>query len=81
MRRLSIPLPLHAPTRTFMLCCAVVVCQSEVRSYSNERGAGKIGSLVLVDPSGSMKAVFFSELADKWMPVLEEGSVRARRRT
>ena len=43
------------------LCCV----QSGVRQYQNERGAGQIASVTLIDPTGSMKCVFFGESVDK----------------
>ncbi len=52
--------------------------KSDVRDYTNERGAGRVASLVLVDASGKMKCVMFSEQIDRIYNQVVEGKVCAR---
>ncbi len=51
-----------------------VVRRYEVRSFQTQRGSGKVGSFVLGDESGTVRAVLWNDMADK-LQSFKEGDV------
>ena len=55
---------------------ARVTSKSQMRSFSNDRGSGKVFSVDLLDKDGGeIKASFFNGSADKFFPTVEAGKV------
>eukprot|EP00941_MAST-03F_sp_MAST-3F-sp1_P004723 g4723.t1 len=55
---------------------ARVTCKSDLKEWSNSRGAGKLFSTNLLDHEGTeIRATFFNEGVDKYFDQLEEGGV------
>ena len=54
---------------------ARVVNKSDVRTWSNAKGEGKLFSVTLLDDSGEIKATGFNDSVDKLYPLLEEDKV------
>lgn len=53
-----------------------VTKKSDMRTWSNARGEGKLFSIDLLDEEGSeVKGTFFKADADKWFDQLQEGQV------
>ena len=62
------------------LCCrwtikARVTNKSQVRSWSNSRGEGKLFSINLADESGEIRATAFRESVDKFYNFIEVNKV------
>ena len=52
-----------------------VVSKSDIKHWSNDRGEGKLFSVVLSDASGEIRATAFKNQVDAFYSVLEEGKV------
>lgn len=50
---------------------ARVANKSNIRSWSNSKGEGKLFSMDLVDVSGEIRATVFRDLVDKYYDVIE----------
>ncbi|XP_023618575.1 replication protein A 70 kDa DNA-binding subunit isoform X5 [Myotis lucifugus] len=55
--------------------CARVTNKSQIRTWSNSRGEGKLFSIELVDESGEIRATAFNEQVDKFFPLLDVNKV------
>lgn len=53
-----------------------VTNKSDIRTWSNSRGEGKLFSMDLVDQSGEIRATAFKDQVDKFYDVVEKGKVR-----
>ena len=47
--------------------------KSDIRTYSNARGNGKLFNVTLMDETGEIKATAFNNNADEFFPKLQEG--------
>ncbi|CAE6447482.1 unnamed protein product [Rhizoctonia solani] len=54
---------------------ARVTQKSDIRTWSNQRGEGKLFSVNLMDDTGEIRATGFNEVVDNLYPKLEEGKV------
>ncbi|CAG8441316.1 3124_t:CDS:2 [Ambispora gerdemannii] len=54
---------------------ARVIKKSEIRTFVNQRGEGKIFSFNIMDDSGEIKVVCFTEACEKFYNVIEENNV------
>lgn len=54
---------------------ARVTNKSQIRTWSNSRGEGKLFSIEMVDESGEIRATAFSEQVDKFFPLIEIGKI------
>ncbi|EHB07109.1 Replication protein A 70 kDa DNA-binding subunit [Heterocephalus glaber] len=61
--------------RSWWTVCARVTNKSQIRTWSNSRGEGKLFSLELVDESGEIRATAFNEQVDKFFPLIEVNKV------
>lgn len=52
---------------------AKVKQKSDVRTWSNQKGEGKLFSITLVDESGEIKATAFNQTVDMFYDTLQEG--------
>jgi replication factor A1 len=55
---------------------ARVTQKSDIRTWSNQRGDGKLFSVNFMDDTGEIRATGFNEAVDNLYPKLEEGKVR-----
>ncbi|XP_036264435.1 replication protein A 70 kDa DNA-binding subunit isoform X5 [Pipistrellus kuhlii] len=55
--------------------CARVTNKSQIRTWSNSRGEGKLFSMELVDESGEIRATAFNEQVDKFFPLIDVNKV------
>ena len=51
------------------------VCLSAVRTYKNQNGEGRVGSIDLMDSSGDIRGFFFNDDCDRWMSTLAVNTV------
>jgi len=49
--------------------------KSEIKTWHNKNGEGKLFSVNLLDASGEIRATGFNDAVDSWYEILEEGSV------
>jgi len=54
---------------------ARITSKSNIRTWSNSRGEGKLFSVDLVDESGEIRATGFNNVVDKYYDMLEQGKV------
>lgn len=54
---------------------ARVVCKAPIRTWSNQRGDGKLFSMDLVDESGEIRATAFNAECDKYFDMIEVNKV------
>lgn len=54
---------------------ARVVQKSDIRTWSNSRGEGKLFSLTLMDETGEIKATGFNQVVDELYDRIQEGKV------
>uniref|UniRef100_A0A4W6FMQ3 Replication protein A subunit n=1 Tax=Lates calcarifer TaxID=8187 RepID=A0A4W6FMQ3_LATCA len=54
---------------------ARVTNKSNIRTWSNSKGEGKLFSFDIVDESGEIKITAFNKEADKFFPLVEQGQV------
>lgn len=54
---------------------ARVTQKSDIKTWSNQRGEGKLFSVTLMDDTGEIKATAFNTVADELFSRLEEGKV------
>ena len=52
-----------------------VSSKSQIRTYVNARGTGKLFSCDLVDQSGEIRATAFNDDCDRFYPLLDVGEV------
>lgn len=52
---------------------AKVKQKSDIRTFSNARGEGKVFSVVLIDETGEIKATAFNNIVDEFYPKFQEG--------
>jgi replication factor A1 len=55
---------------------ARVVQKSDIKTWSNARGEGKLFSVTFMDETGEIKATGFNEECDRFHNLLEENKVR-----
>jgi len=69
------------------LCCVMagrwtirgrVTQKSNIRTWSNSRGEGKLFNIVVVDESGEIRATAFNNEVDKFYALIEVNKVRSR---
>ena len=54
---------------------ARVTQKSDIRSWSNSRGEGRLFSMSLIDESGEIRATGFTDVVDKFYNMLEVNKV------
>ncbi|XP_042880445.1 replication protein A 70 kDa DNA-binding subunit-like isoform X2 [Penaeus japonicus] len=69
------PISLLTPYQNKWTIRARVTHKSDLRTWSNSRGTGKLFSMDLLDESGEIRATAFNEQVDKYMDMIEVNKV------
>ncbi|CAL7949670.1 unnamed protein product [Xylocopa violacea] len=69
------PIVTLSPYHNRWVIKARVVSKSDIRTWSNSRGEGKLFSMDLVDESGEIRCTAFRDQCDKFFNMLEVGKV------
>ncbi|KAJ3724739.1 hypothetical protein C8R42DRAFT_640675 [Lentinula raphanica] len=70
-----LPIEGLGPYQNYWTIKARITQKSELKSYSNARGEGKVFNVTFMDETGEIRATAFNAIADNLYPKLEEGKV------
>lgn len=74
-QRAILPIEGLSPYHNNWTIRARVAAKSDVRTWSNQRGTGRLFNVTFVDESGEIRATGFNQEVDKYFDLLAEGQV------